>query len=465
MRGRIVPPLKPDSGDFRRATTSRLPAAALFVFALLAVSVVVPRKMAGGLALGVDDLLVSVLTLWLVAAAVRNFSRTWTVPVLIVGALWVAIMLHGLILGVVASASILGYVDPPTEMWQYVKRLTCFYVAFTVATQGKDATQAAYKVLFCAVFLAGLIGLAQIPQGTIAEAIAAPYARTDAQLENLVGRELGVLRTYGVAGHSVSWGGFCILMASLAIPWLIDGSRERRSGAGGWRLAALALAAITLLNLAYAGSRSAIVGFAVVVVVGVFAEMAIRRTGLPGFFRSALLLVVLAAGGLVIAVQRFDFLARRFVALGELSGGDRMEQVLAGSQLLDSYGAWFVGVGNAVQRLQTVSYGVEVEPVYLVVNYGIFGALMRYALLLVLAYMALRAMRDRDGGLSALNMSGLLLIAGYLVFSVGYFFFQELFVGLTPWLALGLVAGNYQNRFGESSPGERHPGLRRWRNA
>jgi hypothetical protein len=204
------------------------------------------------------------------------------------------------------------------------------------------------------------------------------------------------------------------------------------------------VSAIALTNILYSASRAATLALAVVLVLSGVAELFIRRGGLPGGLRWLSLAAGLVAGAMLLGVDRVKYLVFRFVVLGETAGGGRVEQVLSGAQLLDQHGAWLSGVGNAVQRMYSVSFGVEVEPVYLVVNYGVLGAAMRYGLLAVLAYMGLRLIRLNNAWISALSMTTLLLIAGYLVFSAGYFFFQELIVGVTPWLVLGLTAGIYQ---------------------
>jgi hypothetical protein len=103
-----------------------------------------------------------------------------------------------------------------------------------------------------------------------------------------------------------------------------------------------------------------------------------------------------------------------------------------------------LGTGNAAQRAFVKSFGIEVEPVYLLVNYGISGFFLRYGLLLVLFRYATSLWRRSDDPFShSLAGSTLCAIVVYLAFSMGFFFFQELHVGTFPWLLFGWTAGEH----------------------
>ena len=49
-------------------------------------------------------------------------------------------------------------------------------------------------------------------------------------------------------------------------------------------------------------------------------------------------------------------------------------------------------------------------------------------------------------------MAALLALGGYAVFSLGYFFFQELYVGMVPWLLFGMVTGLHQLEWSKNCP-------------
>ena len=207
------------------------------------------------------------------------------------------------------------------------------------------------------------------------------------------------------------------------------------------------------VNVLFAASRAALAAFVAVFVLKGLLELSARRGGLRAFSKWLVWIALMAGTALYFALDRLALLAFRVLTLADQGGGGRVDQVSSALSLLDSPTTLLTGVGNAVQRSQSVSHGVEVEPVYLLVNYGLIGTLCRYALLLTIGSIALRLVRDRRPWRSALGMAALLALCGYTVFSLGYFFFQELYVGVLPWLLFGMVAGVHQRAWLERRAG------------
>ena len=129
--------------------------------------------------------------------------------------------------------------------------------------------------------------------------------------------------------------------------------------------------------------------------------------------------------------------------LSGYSVGGRKEQVSIALALIKDWYSFLFGIGNATQRALASSFGTEVEPVYLFVNYGLVGFLLRYGLLLVIFTLSSRVVSRHSGTDRVLAIASVSSIIGYLVFSTGYFFFQELYVGLLPWIVYGWVVGRY----------------------
>jgi hypothetical protein len=414
---------------------------ALLASGIMAATVVVPHIVLGGIAIGADDLLALVLLPVLPLSMLYERDTALAPGTVLVGALWFAILVHGCLMGIASSAQYFGQAAFPTEMWQYMKRATFFYAAFLFISS-HSSIEPAYKALTAMLFVACLIGLAQIGSGSIPEFFSSLYARTDAQLEHLIGRELATRRTYGVAGHPVAWGGFSVFCVAVALPFVLVGSTSVRQR--GWHIAAIALFVAATVNVLFAASRAAIAAFVAVFLLKGLLELSARRGGLRAFGKWLVWIALMMGAALFFALDRLALLAFRLLTLADQGGGGRVDQVSSALALLDSPSAVLTGVGNAVQRSASVSHGVEVEPIYLLVNYGIIGTLFRYGMLLVIGAMALRLVRDRRPWHSALGMSALLALCGYGVFSLGYFFFQELYVGVLPWLLFGMVAGMHQ---------------------
>jgi hypothetical protein len=223
-----------------------------------------------------------------------------------------------------------------------------------------------------------------------------------------------------------------------------------------WPLIFYALFALACLNLLFSASRVALAAFIGIFVLKGLLEPSIRRGGSVAFMKWFAWIGVIAGVAMYFALDRLALLAFRLMALADQRGGDRVDDVSTALSLLDSPATMLTGVGNAVQRLQGVSYGVEVEPIYLLVNYGIVGAAARYGLLLAIAVAAFKVMRKQGRWESAAGMAAFLAVAGYAVFSLGYFFFQEAYAGVVPWLTFGIVAGIHQRQWREHRIIESH---------
>lgn len=429
------------------ADVDRLRRAAFLIFLALAGTVLVPHVVAGGVAVGADDLATPVLLLGLSLSLIMHIKRPLAPATIVVAFLWLAIVVHGVFMGIASSAQYLGEASLPTEMWQYVKRLAFFYAAFALAASGPEAIQSGYKGIAVALLIACIIGALQIGSAGIGEALAPLYARTDTQLEHLVERELSTRRTYGVAGNSGAWGGFCMFMASVALPFVLtraERTEHEEQGSSAWRVVFAMLLILAAINLLFSASRGPLAAFVLVLLMKGLLEIAVRRGGFRAFAKWLAWAAAMSAAAFYFAIDRLALLAYRFLTLADQRGGVRVDQVTSAMGLIDSPSIFLSGVGNAAQRALSVSHGVEVEPVYIVVNYGLIGAVCRYGLLFVIGICALRLMRRNDKWESAVGMAAFLALCGYAVFSVSYFFFQELYVGTVPWLIFGMVAGMYQ---------------------
>jgi hypothetical protein len=417
----------------------------------MAATVIVPHVVAGGVTIGADDLIALALLPFLPLSLLAARDVPLAPATVLAGALWLGILVHGCLMGLAATVQYFGDALFPTEMWQYMKRAAFFYAAFFIVSS-RASIEPAYKALLAVLLVACLIGIAQIGSGAVPDFLASLYARTDFQLEHLVGRGLATRRTYGVAGHPVAWGGFSVFCAAVALPFVLIGSTRLKQPA--WHLAAALLFVVATVNVLFAASRAAIAAFVAVFLLKGLLELSARRGGLQAFGKWLIWIAFMAGVAMYFALDRLAFLAFRLLTLADQAGGGRVDQVSSALALLDSGSTILTGVGNAVQRSQSVSHGVEVEPVYLLVNYGIIGSLCRYALLITLAVMALSLVSDRRPWHSALGLSALLALCGYGVFSLGYFFFQELYVGVVPWLLFGMVAGAYQRAWLDRRAGE-----------
>lgn len=329
-----------------------------------------------------------------------------------------------------------GVATPPTELWQYAKRLSFFYIGFLASSY--ISTYKLFRVILLISLFASLIGLLQAFVSGPLEWIIEVYARTEHQRDAILQKGSDTLRVYGVSGHSNSWGGICSFFIALSLPYTT--TPKITESKSDYTIAAALLVTGTL-NVILSGSRGAIAASVGVYLAFLFITLFSRKSG--AVKKSGLMLAVLI---LIITIllalkDRINFLIYRFVTLIERGGGGRIEQIQSGLSLLDNPVSILLGIGNDAQRMLAVGHGIESAPIYLLVNYGIIGFSILYAILLVVALksasLALRAPCANHQW--ALGVSGVTAVIGYLIFSTGYFFYQELIVGAFPWIFFGLL--------------------------
>jgi hypothetical protein len=411
---------------------------AAIILSLLCLTIFVPRVQVGRVAIGFDDFLAVMLlpvgTVFLCIKPNIFFRQSNKLFLLL---LWLVLILTGIFFGIFNSITYLDRLYFPTEMWQYVKRMSFFYCAMYFASTGAISSKDFKRLLTYTLFGALLIGIIQVIPGSLGGLISGVYARTYSQLVHVTERSFSSLRTIGVAGFSTAWGGFAMFAAALALASLLFVKRTKI-----WSLILLLMA---LSNIVLSGSKVAVAAGLVVFLCFLLSGFLLQRNKVFFLLNCLFFIGLTIASSYKYLILRYNFLVFRFETMiqrGE--GGSRFGQAKTVIALLDGLGPWLFGVSNVVQRKLAVSHGTEVEPVYLLVNYGILGVALRYGLILLIFIYSYRLFRKSgDSDDRSLALATLMSILGYMVFSLGYFFYQELYVGLLPWLLFGWVVGTY----------------------
>ena len=419
----------------------RLTAIPLYLlFFLSSWSVIVPRLGIGSVGVGLDDALAVFVFPFLIFSLLVDPERRYVRAFWFVVFLFVFFVCLYFPMGSWVNAIRMNEARYPTELWQYAKRLTFFLVAFYFVLNVKDGERRAISIISGSLLFALLIGVVQLTGTPIGDYFAELYGRSDAMLERLVNRSFGAKRIYGVAGHPNAWGGFSVFAFAITAPFFLS------SVFRGERLHVLIglVSLFSLINVMFSGSRGAIASLMVVCsVILVWYLFTPRVPTLRKTLVTSLVSLTLAFG-VYIFWGKIINLIFRFSVLVESAGGGRDQQILDGLSVIRSAREWLFGSSNAIQRLQGVSHGVEVEPVYLLINYGLLGVSMLAAILGVLLYSAYRLMVFRVELSVPLGLGMVSAVAGYMIFSIGYFFFQELVVGTTFWLFSGAFLACYQ---------------------
>ena len=137
---------------------------------------------------------------------------------------------------------------------------------------------------------------------------------------------------------------------------------------------------LSVYNVVFSGSRVAIMGLVVILLTGLLVGLFISRYKFSFFLKFFKILAIFIPAGIYFFMDRAIFIIYRFEALIEQRGGERFEQLQSALTLLDSGYSWLFGVSKFYQ--QSVVPYTEMEPVFLLVNYGILGIVLRYGLLL-----------------------------------------------------------------------------------
>jgi len=410
---------------------------------LLTVSVLVPHIVIHGISIGMDDASAAFLLIifagYILLKPKNPFCRQDGLPVFI---LWATIIITGIVFSIIGGLFYINEFRLPTEIWQYVKRLLFFYCACYVSYMAFSGNFS--RCLRYVLMVALLVGIIQVLPGSIGDHLAGLYARSESQLANTE-KSLAVLRNCGVAGHSIAWGGFAMFSAAVSLGGLLANRvrRVKRSFYHIHHIQLWALLGLAVANTMFSGSRVAIAALLAVCIAFIFIGVLFTRRRLRFLLIYATGLILLCIGLVCVLHDKILFLIFRFGVLIDQAGGNRIDQAAAALSLLSDVQSWFFGVGNSTQRMLATSFGTEVEPVFLLANYGILGVALRYGLLLVIFIYAWRQLKWKAYNDLDLTIATILALSGYAVFSLGYFFYHELHVGMLPWLLFGWVVGSY----------------------
>ena len=405
------------------------------------VSLLVPRVGLGGYSLLLEDLLVMLIAPVVFVGLLREGRSISSMPpYLKASALLIIFSILFFFIGAFQSSIVLGTQKLPTELWQMTKNGCVLYVVAYSFARMAERQRINYLRFVCLVLLVGLsVGIGQYLGFSSLSEI---YARTEKQTQiaqQLIGR-----RVVGISGFAVSWG---VFSAQAAIFFMISWKLARMFRAKQpFYLLAIAVL-VALFNIISSGSRSVLVATSVVIVLMVLAQIfrGKWKAGINGVL-GAIVCIVLWFVFVYMFTDQYDFLSYRFEVLSATAGGARVDQVIAGIGLLDSVQDVLFGISNAGQRMDGVSFGIEVEPVNLFVNYGLVGILMVYAAVYMIAVKSWqpyrRALVARDEDWYDVIGLHLLIWLFSMIASTGYFILQELVTGSLLWIAAGVVAAS-----------------------
>jgi len=314
----------------------------------------------------------------------------------------------------------------PTEFIQIFSRVSVFYCFFYIAYNQVIVFNSFKKQLNLIFIVALLFGFFQSINLPFIKEISNLYVLTDTQARVF---DSVNQRGFGVAGNVLTWGG----LSGFVFYYFYFLSENK--------LIKLIGCCLALINVSFSVSRSALISLGVsFVLINLIVALFVKKD-LIAFFK-VFLTVVLTVFTVIYSFvsffpSRYELILMRFSymddALYESGRGAQREFFI---KLMNSdYLNYFIGIGKPV--LDGLGY-MEMEPLFLLVAYGIVGVILHYLLIFVSLKKAFE-IKYRDEKMFAF-IGGTTIF--YLIFSFGFFFMREIYSGMIFWIVMGYFIGN-----------------------
>ena len=339
----------------------------------------------------------------------------------------------------------LGYFLFPRETIQYVARAIFFTFMFIMSYTGLVKTRLIIRSFIFVFILAMLIGILQwIPwPGRIVFIKLYPFRDGQLQIDKLV-LPLYLTRIHGFARNATANAGFAVFVAVYSVAVLIADKASRRAS-----LLLLLFSTVNILaSLSRAGLASALFAILLFLLIGLYYSKNRKRIIYIAAIMGSLLIVICM--GLYLSGNNYiTFMFNRFLRLFYSAGGERFTvqpryffSLMRGSDYL-------FGLSNPIINLSKIPWGIESEPLNIFVNYGLFGVLLQYSLVVVLlryyfARLTLPRLRNHEREAFLLTLASFVGLLIYQVFSTGFFFFRDVTIGFLPWLIFGTAVGHLE---------------------
>ena len=316
----------------------------------------------------------------------------------------------------------------PTDTIQYIARLLVFLVFLVAFYKGKFKVDTFIKYFLVILNLAMLIGILQwIPwPGRELFIQLYPFREGEEQL-SMLNREIHNIRIHGVGQHATANGGLATFFFIIGFSVLQYYKK--------YKILSIILIILSITNVFASQARAGMLALVFSFLLFYLINMYVNKKSLKPT------LYMFSAIGVIIFVVRLlyvngnEFIGKmvyRWNVLFETSGGVRVDQIDYFLMQLNSPFQYLFGLSKQVINQSAYSHGAEIEAANIFFSYGIFGVLLQYGLVAVLAVYFIKHMPYslNNKAILALLVASFVGLLSYQVFSVGFFFFREIRVGL-----------------------------------
>ena len=355
--------------------------------------------------------------------------------------LWLLVLVQILLSTFYSTINKLGYFSFPTDIIQYVVRFV-FLISFIVfAFKGKISKEKFIKYFLVTLTAGMLIGVLQWISWPGRELFIKLYPYRDG-LEQIsqLNRALYAIRMHGLAQFATANGG----LASFAFAYAYSIRKYYKRH----RNLTMLLMILSVVNIFASQARAGMLALVFSIILFYFVDIKYERKGLKS---TAYFIAIIASSSLILTFLYYrgnEFIVRnvaRWVRLIEEGGGSRMTQPQYFFSMMNGSDYLF-GLSKPIINRTAITFGVEIEPINIFVTYGLVGFILQYSIvILLLAYFYKKINKiAKDKAILSLLIASFVSLFSYQIFSVAYYFFREIRVGLFPWVLMGVAIGIYE---------------------
>lgn len=354
---------------------------------------------------------------------------------------FILIVLEIFISTFISSITILNTVVLPTDAMQYIARLGCISIFILWLYYSKIEIKTVIKSLLIIFNLAMLIGILQWISWPGQTFFINLYSFRDG-IEQLsqIDRALHLRRAHGVAQHATANGGVAAFVLIFASSIYIYYKK--------YKFLSLSLIILAILNIFASQSRAGVIALVFSFFLFYIVDIFIKRKGFITTLKFVSIILLLLSAIYVAYLNGNAVITRqvyRWNDLFETGGGARIDQIHFALNLQSNLKDYIFGISRVVQNYGDLKFFIEIEPINIFVLYGVLGFVIQYSLVAYLLVYFLKSIRlATKPEVISLLVASFVSLFSYQVFSLGYFFFREIRIGLLPWILMGISIGIYE---------------------
>lgn len=252
-----------------------------------------------------------------------------------------------------------------------------------------------------------------------------------------------MLRMHGLAQHATANGGLATFFFIFGI-CVISFYKKHKT-------LSIALIVLSIINIFASQARAGLLALGFSCVLFYFVGLLINKNVKKQTLRAIIILI-----SIILIVYLLYKLGNPFINqmvyrwndLIKTSGGVRVYQAHYFIEQFSNVSDYILGLSKPVVNVSSIPHGVEIEPINIFVLYGLAGWILQYGLVLLLLIYFFRNIKKSNNSSETILLltSSIIGLFSYQIFSIAFYFFREIRVGLFPWILIGMTIGVIERR-------------------